>query len=743
MSSKLWLILLAAIIGCSKADIPLTPEEPTLLKIIAVDEDGVIVDSADVFINGSEVGKTPFNSQDVQPGLHTLRVSRNGFKVYSERVVVEKGEFYTIEAFLEKLPPDMGQLFVTSNLDSTIISIKDENNNIVSESTEKTLAIELSPGKYIVTGEKTGSPKVEQEAEIFPKNSTIINLELTPPNNSTPPTLQFVIQEDTVKLGQPVNLNWSTNGHQVIIDQSIGVRGPNGSEKHICQTAGLKVFTATAYNNDNLTTGFKDSVYILPADGKLPTLQFGIAQDSVVLGESISLNWATDGQSVIIDQGIGTRGPSGSESIQSSTTGMHIFTATAFSSENLAVQKKDSVYVKSAATPPTLDFSIEQDSVVVGESYSLNWASNGVQVIIDQSVGTRGPNGSEQIFSNATGLLVFTATAYSSENLTMQKKDSIYVKSQAIPPTLEFDVLEDSVEFGEPVFIQWQTNGFQVVIDQGVGLRGPFGTDEINFANPGKKVFTATAYGEGNLLTSKKDSIYVKEALLPPNPIMMLSASRKVTVNEVATISWQSQNADYIVVDYVTNPDRSSTQEVTFSTPGFRIVTATAFNQSGYTSASDTIEVVIPQVESVDDILVAANVVVRADQGEAGYISMNAASFEIKTAGKYKISAEVWYDSGDSQRNESYYIDVTGSFGASVLPQDSNAGVYKVIEDEAGTPHTSSKASGIFNLAEGTQSINVTHYAKIAGIYSGFLNGEITGPESVKILGFKVSYVGE
>ncbi len=579
MNSKLWLILLAAIIGCSKAEIPLTPEDPTLLKIIAVNEDGTVVDSADVFINGSVVGKTPFNSQDVQPGLHALRVSRNGYKVYSERVVVEKGEFYNVEAFLEKLPSDKGQLFVTSNLDSTLILVKDMNNNIVAESFEKTLTMELSPGKYLVSGKKTNCPKDEKEARISPENITIINLELALPNNSIPPTLQFAIQEDTVKLGQAIKMIWATNGHQVIIDQSIGIRGPNGSEKYICQSAGLKVFTATSYNKDNLTTSIRDSVYILPVDNQLPTLHF----------------------------------------------------------------------------------SIEQDSVILGEPYSLIWASDGVKVIIDQSIGTRGPNGSEQMFSITTGLVVFTATAYSSENLTIQKKDSIYVK----------------------------------------------------------------------------------EAKMPPNPIIMLSATKKVTVNEPATISWQSQNADYVVVDYVTNADISGNHEITFSTPGFRIVTATAFNQSGYTSASDTIEVVVPKVETINDILIPVDVLLRADKGEAGNTKLDIASFEIEKAGKYQIFAEVWYNSGDAQLNESYYIDITNNSGINSSPQDPNAGVYKVIDDEAGAPHTSSKPSGVFYFSTGMHNINAYHYAKIASIYSGFVNGQISGAESVSLLGFKISYIGE
>ncbi|MFQ6115260.1 MAG: hypothetical protein ACE5NG_14475, partial [bacterium] len=307
-------------------------------------------------------------------------------------------------------------------------------------------------------------------------------------------------------------------------------------------------------------------------------------------------------------------------------------------------------------------------------------------------------------------------------------------------PTLDFSVIPDSVLFGEPVPIQWQSDGYQVVIDQGVGIRGPVGYEEVEFANPGKKVFTATAYGEDNLFTIRQDSVLVKEAPEPISPLVVLSTTRVVTVDSLATISWYSQNADYVVVDYVDNADLQGRVNVTFSTPGTRIVTATAFNQAGYTSATDTIEVVEPTVNSVDDIIVPAQVSVRADKGS---VDNNAATINVETPGKYQIFAEVWYNSGDAQLNESYYLLIRDEFGQEHPPQNPNAGIYKVVPDDPGEPHTVSQESGIFRLSAGTHVIEVIHYANISDIYPQFLNGPIDGPESVKILGFRLVYVTE
>lgn len=393
---------------------------------------------------------------------------------------------------------------------------------------------------------------------------------------------------------------------------------------------------------------------------------------------------------------------------------------------------------------PSLVFRIAEDTVQLGESINLSWQSNGYQVIIDQGIGVRGPIGSEKIVCSAPGLKVFTATAYGENNFTTERKDSVYIVTKTTtPPSLDFSVILDTVQFSEPVPIQWQSDGYQVVIDQGVGVRGPIGYEEVYFANPGKKVFTATAFGEENLITIRQDSVFVKEAPEPILPVIVLSTTKLITVDSIATISWYSQNADYVIVDYVDNADLQGSIEISFSSPGIRIVSATAINQAGYVSAADTIEVVEPNVNAVNDIIVPAQVGVRADRGESGYVDKNAATINVEIPGKYRIFAEVWYNSGDSQLNESYYLLDRDELGQVRAPQNPNAGIYKVVPDEPGEPHTASQESGIFYLTAETHVIEVYHYAKIANIYPQFLNGPIDGPESVKILGFKLVYVSE
>jgi hypothetical protein len=450
---------------------------------------------------------------------------------------------------------------------------------------------------------------------------------------------------------------------------------------------------------------------------------------------------------VVIDRGVGIRGPSGQETVTVNNTGTLIYTAMAYGQGGLTTQKKDTVFVLGTVSePPSLTFSIAQDTVTVGESIDLSWQSNGWQVVIDQGVGVRGPNGSDNVIVSTLGMRVYTATAYNQDNLTTEKKDTVYVVDAVINgPSLDFNVVEDSVMFGEPVHLEWQSDGYQVVIDNGVGQRGPFGTEEVLFVNPGKKVFVATAYGEQNTLTFTKDSVYVKEAPLPALPVLLLTASRNVAVDSMAVVSWYSQNADYVLVDiddYGRVSGLEGNIEIVFTSPGVRYVTATAFNAAGHVVAEDTIEVVQTQLPDVDDIIASANCGVRADKGAAYRVVRNAAQVEIQRAGRYRIIAEAWFNSGDDQLNESFYLEVRGSGGV-VLPDDPNAANRKVVADEPGEPHTSSRDAGIFNLTKGTNEIDLYHYSEISSIDPRFLNGPIQGAESVMVLGFTLQYLDD
>lgn len=148
-------------------------------------------------------------------------------------------------------------------------------------------------------------------------------------------------------------------------------------------------------------------------------------------------------------------------------------------------------------------------------------------------------------------------------------------------------------------------------------------------------------------------------------------------------------------------------------------------------------------IDPVKDIYITKESSVRADRGADYLVYKNAASVDIKMAGRYRVYSEVWYNSGDAQKNESFYLEIRDKKDTVANPQDPNAGHHKVVQDHPGEPHVILRESGVFALSQGVHSIDLYHYAVIADDYPQFLHGPFTGPESVHLRGFKLKFVAE
>jgi len=139
------------------------------------------------------------------------------------------------------------------------------------------------------------------------------------------------------------------------------------------------------------------------------------------------------------------------------------------------------------------------------------------------------------------------------------------------------------------------------------------------------------------------------------------------------------------------------------------------------------------QVQEIQDFLFEVTVGVRADIGEEE-MHADVVDVNIQIPGYYRIIPKVLYNSGDEQKNESFYLTVLSPSGTISTPVDSNAGPYKVVPDDPGPPHAAWRDAGLFYLPGGVNTIKMHHYALIADQYPQFLNGPISGPESVEIV---------
>ncbi|RME01351.1 MAG: DUF11 domain-containing protein, partial [Calditrichaeota bacterium] len=138
-------------------------------------------------------------------------------------------------------------------------------------------------------------------------------------------------------------------------------------------------------------------------------------------------------------------------------------------------------------------------------------------------------------------------------------------------------------------------------------------------------------------------------------------------------------------------------------------------------------------------IWIDTNVHVLADtfQGKASVV---AAKVEIARAGHYRLKAKVWYNSGDAQQNESFFLQVISPDGEIQLPLDPNAGPYKVVADMPGPPRFLWRDAGVFYFARGTNTIEMHHYVQIAKQYPQFVNGAFNTLESVYLDSLQLAF---
>lgn len=145
-------------------------------------------------------------------------------------------------------------------------------------------------------------------------------------------------------------------------------------------------------------------------------------------------------------------------------------------------------------------------------------------------------------------------------------------------------------------------------------------------------------------------------------------------------------------------------------------------------------EFAIAQQQQIEDFLVMTDTIgVRADQREKD-MHVDVVDVNIRYDGFYRIHANVLYNDGDEQNNESYYLTVESATGFVSTGVDTNAGPYVVVVDNPGPRHSIWRDSGLFFFQTGLNKIKLHHYAAIMEKYPQYLNGPINGPESVKLV---------
>lgn len=555
-----------------------------------------------------------------------------------------------------------------------------------------------------------------------------------------PPAIKLEVSPKNAYVNEVVTLSWhSTNAIEVAVDY-VSNPGLSGLWQVQFSQQGEVIIHAYAYGPGGEAQDV-DTVYVVEKTKAPPTITIDVTPEQVAINQAVTISWKSENAFSVDVDFVPNAGLVGQWQTSFSSSGQVIINAYAYG-EGGQVHDADTIYVKdNAFSPPTINVEATPKEVIVDQAVTISWQSRNAFSVDVDFVPQPGLSGQWQTSFSSPGEIIVNAIAYGRGGQAYDA-DTILVKGVA-PPLLEFSVEPAEIEFSEPVYLTWSTNGYQVVIDQGLGARGPMGTEEIVFINPGLKIFTAVAYGQNNLTTTKKDSVLVKEPDQPQLPVITLSAVDSVEVEQPASIEWHSWNATAVDVDYVQNPGLNGKAEVVFYSPGERIITATAYNLAGQISVADTLIVVNAPVDlQVEKILVPSGAKVCAFHPDYPQVWDNAGEANIKVSGYYRVTAAAWYNSGDDQQNESFFITIIDKDGLEQKPEDPNAGDYKVVPDDPGPPHVAERDAGLFYLAEGRNIIRLHHYYTIADQFPQFIvNGPITGPESIQILYFILEYV--
>jgi PKD repeat protein len=450
--------------------------------------------------------------------------------------------------------------------------------------------------------------------------------------------------------------------------------------------------------------------------------------------------------------------PSAGYFVEVTKTGYHsVKKATQVVDDNITVEN---IHLEplTEATAPQIRLQLD-DSAKVNQPVFLQWqSSNALRVDIDY-VTHPGLTGKREITFTTPGIRIITATAYN-QYLSASVRDTVVIYSEQPEspqaPTLIFEVTPKVIDFGKPVQVYWQTDGSRVIIDQGIGMRGEQGREEVTFLTAGTKVFTAIAYGNGQLRTVIKDSVYVKKPTDPQLPVISLSVSDSAIVGHPVVFKWRTVNATQVNIDYVGTVGSNGKIEITFETPGKRFISATAYSATGKAITCDTViiynssdpDTANPTEPSDpvvgEPILVPCGVTLAAYHDTIPQKVEEATSVVIQTAGYYRVVAQIDFNSGDAQLNESVFISVKNADGIIQWPIDANAGHYKVVADKPGAPHIANCDAGTFYFSKDTNTFQLYHYAAIAEDYPLFAkNPPINGTESVQVIALQLEFVKE
>ena len=204
--------------GCSKAPLPTEIETEnvelekgySMIIISSTDYQGQTVDSAEVYWDTELIGYTPFTKENVEAGIHSLRLQKQGFELYTESIAVDQSQSVYIEALLKKLSLNKGQLFITVDRDSVVTILSNDNDGIVDLFYEREKSYVLDPGGYFLRAERQGYRLFLTAVEVKTDSIIIQNIQMEKLQSTQLPDVVLAVA-DSGFVNQPIVVSWESN----------------------------------------------------------------------------------------------------------------------------------------------------------------------------------------------------------------------------------------------------------------------------------------------------------------------------------------------------------------------------------------------------------------------------------------------------------------------------------------------------------------------------------------------------
>ncbi|MBI4773794.1 MAG: PEGA domain-containing protein [Deltaproteobacteria bacterium] len=131
------------------------------------------VDNAQVFLDGIEVGVTPFSDVPVSVGEHEVTVRKEGYNLFSRRVSFQAGRTVSLYVDLEKERVDNARLNVSTQPDGARVKLVNIKPGFVQ-------GMELKPGSYRLEVSAEGWEPYDSWINLLPGEDKNIEVRLSP-----------------------------------------------------------------------------------------------------------------------------------------------------------------------------------------------------------------------------------------------------------------------------------------------------------------------------------------------------------------------------------------------------------------------------------------------------------------------------------------------------------------------------------------------------------------------------------